>query len=189
MIKNLRLQLFCVGCIYSALFAGHAHAQSSSSTDQSVYTISISVYEDGKWKREFTSTGFADGRVTPFKHGSVISYINSSAAITDRDGFTTYQKHHAKVFIGDIASLSLKPSSASAPQDLILDADLTFSKLIDLEEIHRDDQVIQAPHVVTIHRRFNLSVPLDQKIELGSFQPFGDPQMKVFVSVHREGDK
>jgi len=186
MIKNLRLEQFCIGIIFSALFAGYSYAKSPSEESVDIYTVSIAIYQDGKERIAYSETRFADGRASLVENGTTPHYLTGFTTTISPDGSIQNDAIAQKVFLGDRVLLSLGPASTSPSQFMVLDVDYSLSELKSLGEFHGGDGVIQLPDVETFHHISNMVVALDGTYKLWSIKKTNGSLVEISVKVHQQ---
>lgn len=186
MIKKLRLEHFCIGIIFSALFAGHSYANSSSEESIDIYTVGFSIHQDGKERIAYSETRLADGRASLVENGTTPHYLTGFTTTIRPDGSIQNDAIAQKVFLGDRVLLSLGPASTSPSQFMVLDVDYTLSELKSLGEFHGGDGVIQLPDVETFHHISNMVVALDSTYKLGSIKKANGSLVEISAKVHQE---
>jgi len=186
MIKNLRSQLFYMSIIFSAMFAGHSYAKSSSEESVDIYTVSIAIYQDGKERIAYSETRLADGRASLVENSATPHYLRGFTTTVSPNGSIENEAITPKAFLGDRVFLSLGPASTSPSQFMVLDVDYSLSELKSLGEFHGGDGMIQLPHVETFHHISNMVVALDTTYKLGSIKKMNGSLVEISAKVHQE---
>ena len=187
MIKNLRLELFCIGIVCSALLAGNSYAKSLPEESIDIYTVDIAIYQDGKERIAYSEMRLADGSASLVENSSRPHYLTGFTTTIRPDGSIQNDAIAQKVFLGDRVLLSLGPASTSPSQFMVLDVDYTLSELKSLGEFHGGDGVIQLPDVETFHHISNMVVALDSAYKLGSIKKANGSLVEISAKVHQVG--